>query len=114
MKKKMLSVMTIALLSAVCLLAGGAKAAGKWQMSLESPHGPMTAGLDMKQEGGKLTGTCSSDHLGTIPINGTVDGEKISFTIQVTDGPKLTFNGTIADNKITGTSDFGAWSATKQ
>ena len=32
--------------------------AGQWQMSLQTPHGPMKAGLQVKQDGAKISGTC--------------------------------------------------------
>jgi hypothetical protein len=89
--------------------------AGQWQMSVQTPHGPMKAGLQVKQDGTKINGTCESDHMGSLVLHGTVDGNKISFTIEVQEGQKLTFSGTIDGKKMSGTTDLenGEWSATR-
>ena len=89
--------------------------AGQWQMSLQTPHGPMKAGLQVKQDGTKINGTCDIDHMGSMPLTGTVDGKKISFTIETQEGQKFTFSGTIEGKKMSGTTDpeGGDWSATR-
>jgi hypothetical protein len=89
--------------------------AGQWQMSVQTPHGPMKAELQVKQDGTKIKGTCETDHMGSLALTGTVDGKKISFTIEIQDGQKLTFSGTIDGEKMSGTTDLenGEWSATR-
>ena len=89
--------------------------AGQWTMSLTTPHGPMKAALQVKQDGAKITGTCDLDHMGSMALEGTVDGKKISFTIEIQQGQKITFAGVVNGNKMTGTTDpeGGEWSATK-
>ena len=68
---------------------------GQWQMSSQTPHGPMKAGLQVKQDGTKITGTCDMDHMGSMALAGTVDGKKISFTIEIQGGQKIMFSGMI-------------------
>ncbi len=68
--------------------SAAAAVAGEWQMSLQTPHGPMKAGLQVKQDGTKINGTCDTDHMGSLALTGTVDGKRISFTIEVQDGPE--------------------------
>jgi hypothetical protein len=89
--------------------------AGKWQMSLQTPHGPMKAGLQVKQDGTKINGTCETDHMGSLALTGTVDGKKISFTIEVQEGQKITFSGTVDGKKMSGVTEpeGGDWSATR-
>jgi hypothetical protein len=89
--------------------------AGKWQMSLQTPHGPMKAALQVKQDGTKITGTCDVENMGSMALTGTVDGKKISFTIEVQEGQKFTFSGTVEGNKMGGTTDpdGGDWSASR-
>jgi hypothetical protein len=89
--------------------------AGQWQMSLQTPHGPMKAGLQVKQDGTKINGTCDTDHMGSLALTGTVDGKRISFTIEVEEGHKITFSGTVEGNKMGGNTDMegGEWSATR-
>ena len=95
--------------------SAAAAVAGQWQMSVQTPHGPMKAGLQVKQDGTKINGTCETDHMGSLALTGTVDGKKISFTIEVQEGQKLTFSGTIDGKKMSGTTDLenGEWSATR-
>ena len=89
--------------------------AGQWTMALTTPHGPMKAALQVKQDGSKITGTCDIDHMGSMALEGAVDGKKISFSIEIQPGQKITFSGVVNGNKMTGTTDpeGGDWSATK-
>src|SRR5436309_2765044 len=43
--------------------------AGNWTMSVDSPHGAMTMGLALKQDGKTITGTFASPH-GDLAIEG--------------------------------------------
>jgi hypothetical protein len=95
--------------------SAAAAVAGQWQISLETPHGPMKASLQVKQDGTKINGTCDTDHTGPLALTGTVDGKRISFTIEVEEGHKITFSGTVEGNKMSGNTDMegGEWSATR-
>jgi hypothetical protein len=94
--------------------AAAADVGGKWQLSASTPHGTVNGSLDIKQDGDKLTGTCSTDHFEGAPLTGSVDGKKISLSIDV-QGMTITMVGTLDDGKISGTiePDFGSWSATR-
>ena len=87
---------------------------GKWQVSFSTPHGEIEGALDIKQDGEKLSGTCSSDHFGAVPLTGDIDGKKVSFTIEV-QGMSFKMIGDLAGEKMTGTiePDFGTWTATR-
>jgi hypothetical protein len=93
--------------------------AGQWTMSLSTPHGPMKAALQVKQDGTKITGTCDLGPMGSMALNGTVDGKRISFAIEMEGGQKIVFSGvvtsTTAGAKMTGTTDpeGGEWTATR-
>jgi len=70
------------------MLAGSAAAAdepanvaGKWEMSSEGPNGTMTQTLTITQDGGTIKGTISGRR-GDTPFEGTVTGNKISFTVK--------------------------------
>ncbi len=95
--------------------SAAAAIAGQWQMSLQTPHGPMKAGLQVKQDGTKITGTCDVEHMGSMALAGTVDGKKISFTIEIQEGQKITFSGTVDGKKMSGVTEpeGGDWSATR-
>ena len=65
-----------------------AKVAGTWEVSSQGRNGPMTQTLTITQDGGKIKGTLTSPR-GDAPFEGTVDGNKVSFTIK-----RETDNGT--------------------
>jgi len=67
-----------------------AKVAGKWEMSSEGPNGPMTSTLTIQQDGSTIKGTLSGRR-GDTPLEGTVTGNKVSFTVkrQTQDGDTM-------------------------
>ena len=89
--------------------------AGQWTLSITTPHGPMKAAMQVKQDGTKLTGTCDMGHMGSMAIAGTVDGKRISFAIEMEGGQKIVFSGVINGTKMTGTTDpeGGEWTASR-
>jgi hypothetical protein len=109
--------------SAICLTAlmfgvlyaqESAKVTGTWKLALDTPHGQMPGALQLKQDGGKLTGSVDVEHMGSMPLVGQVEGTKLSFTIEIQGNQKITFNGTVAGDKISGSMEQGgSWSATR-
>ena len=109
--------------SAICMAAlmfgvlcaqESAKVAGTWKLALDTPHGQMPGALQLKQDGGKLTGSVDVEHMGSMPLVGQVDGSKLTFTIEIQGNQKVTFNGTVAGDKISGSMEQGgSWSATR-
>ena len=103
----------------VLLLAGGllmwgqmlvaqeapANVAGTWQVSSEGRNGPMTQTLTITQDGGTIKGTLSGPR-GDAPFEGTVAGNKISFTIK-RETPNGTFtmeySATVDGDSMSGT-----------
>jgi hypothetical protein len=74
---------------------------GSWTLNVDdSPHGRMTMGLTLKQEGTKVTGTFASPH-GDIPVEGTFENGTLSLAtnggeLSVTFNAKLNDDGTLA------------------
>ena len=58
-----------------------ANVAGKWEMSSEGPNGTMTQALTITQDGGTIKGTLTGRR-GEAPLEGTVNGNKVSFTVK--------------------------------
>ena len=48
-------------------------------------------------------------------MSGTVDGKRVSFSIEIQGGQKITFSGVVNGSKMSGTTDpeGGDWSATR-
>jgi len=116
MKKLLFVVLTVAVFSA-CLLAADLHVGGNWEMTMDSPHGKMTGPLTLQQDGTKITGTYETEHAGKLTINGTVDGEKIMFTMNVPGGQMtINFEGAKDGDKLSGTTKplNGEWSAVRK
>jgi hypothetical protein len=93
-----------------------AKLAGTWQMSMETPHGTVKGPFVVQQDGAKLTATFDAEMFGTVSVTGTVDGNKVSFSLSVPDGPhSFGFSGTVDGSKMGGKTEMdGAWSAIRE
>jgi hypothetical protein len=77
---------------------------GNWTGSLDTPNGPVQVSFSFKTDGKTLTGnTTGPDGNSIVLKNGKVDGDKITFVIEVAfNGDTLTFNytGTVGANEI--------------
>jgi hypothetical protein len=93
------------LLSVVSLLAD---VSGKWSGSFDitGPDGETkadTAFLNLKQEGGKITGTAGPNEEKQFEIKtGRIDGDKIALEVVMDDGGVMTFDLALADDHIKG------------
>jgi hypothetical protein len=96
--------------------AQNAKVDGTWKLTLQSENKPQTPTLVFTSSGGKLTGAMKGGSE-DIPITGTIDGNKITFSISPHgDGP-FTFTGTVDGDSMKGTASIGGadrdWTATR-
>ena len=101
MTKKLLFVGLIALVATIALMA--ADVSGKWTFEQQGRNGSMTVTLNLKADGGNLTGTVSGGMGrggGEAEISdGKVDGNNVSFTV------KREFNGNSFVTTYKGTVD---------
>jgi len=111
---------TMLVLSLVAVAQDAAKVGGTWEMTSQGRQGPQTSTLTIDQTGNKFKGTLKGQR-GEAPIEGTVDGNKIAFTIERdTPNGKFTMNytGTVDGDNIKGTVKMGEnereWTAKKQ
>jgi hypothetical protein len=94
-----------------------AKVAGSWELTFEGPRGTRAQTLVIQQDGSKIKGTLTGQR-GEAPLEGSVDGNKISFTV-TRETPNGTFtieyNGTVEGDSMKGTMHSqmfdGQWSA---
>lgn len=107
-------------LSMAAFAEDAAKVGGTWEMSMQGRQGTMTQTLTIDQSGNKFKGTLKGQR-GETPIEGTVDGNKINFTVErETPNGKFTMNytGTVDGDNIKGTVKMGEnerdWTAKKQ
>lgn len=100
MKHALLALFTAA--CAVMLTAAAAAPAltGSWKMRVEGgPHGDATMGLELKQDGTRITGTFVSGHTADMAIAGEfVDGELKLETTAGHDDAKIEFTAKLRDD----------------
>jgi len=90
--------LTFAFLAALATAAAAQSPAdGKWTFTMDSQMGQVTGQVELKAEGGKLTGTFTLDGGRALQItNGTVNGADVAFDL-VRDRPSggtMTYNMT--------------------
>lgn len=118
--RRILSLFTLAF----ALMAEGTPD-GEWSWKMTSPFGELNAKAVMKSEGGKLTGTFWMSETRKLDIeNGTIDGDKIKFTLKRDrpSGGTMTYemSGTLKGDEIEGSanavemSSTNKWSATRK
>jgi hypothetical protein len=103
--------------------AGAPNISGTWTFSVAADGDkPGTIMFTFKHEGEKLSGTYSGP-MGEYPISGTVKGDKVAFSFEVTRKSTMTvsYTGTIeSPTKMSGTLEYigggarGKWTATKK
>jgi hypothetical protein len=87
--------------------------AGGWEVTINGPEGAITAGLTLKQEGEKLTGTIESPQ-GTAELSGTVKGAAVAlaFQVQTPQGAlDIKVTGEVSGASMKGVMDFGMGTA---
>jgi hypothetical protein len=83
---------------------------GRWAFTVTTENGTGTSRVVLEQEGARVTGTYSSDRMGTRRLEGTVQGDTLSFRLAPGEnsGVILVFTGTLqADGSLVGSADFG-------
>ena len=92
-----------------------AKAAGKWQLVLNTPHGTVNGALDLKQDGAKLSGSLATDQMGTVTVAGALDGKNVTLGMEF-HGNAFKLVGAVDGAKMSGTTEpaGGTWTATRQ
>lgn len=101
---------------------GTANVSGEWEVTIESPRGPMTSTAKFVQDGEKITVTMTGPRGGESTGEGTVKGNAITWTItRSTPRGEMTvvYKGTVEGTTMSGTvemGDFGTrdWKATKK
>ena len=83
-------------------------ASGKWAATVETPMGPQDREFVLAVDGNAFTGTVSTPD-GPRPIAGKVDGNKLTWTSNVTNPMPLTldFDVTVTGDAMAGTVKLG-------
>lgn len=94
----------------VSMPASAATVDGKWAGTLETPMGTIPVSYEFKADGAALMGTTGTPDGGQVAIkDGKVDGDKISFSVDLDFGGMaftLSYTGLVAADQIKITGDF--------
>lgn len=113
MKKTAYSLLLAFACGMFLMLAGNALAAdeaanvaGTWEISSQGQNGTMTSTLTITQDGGAIKGTMKNQR-GESPLEGTVAGNKVHFTVKRTNQNGETmvieYNATLDGDALKGT-----------
>ena len=87
--------------------------AGAWELTVDTPQGPNTSTLNLKQDGDKLTGDLTSQ-MGSTPITGTFSAGTVAVTANIDiqgTSLQLGINGKVEADTMTGEVKFGDFGA---
>jgi hypothetical protein len=89
---------------AIVLPVVAADVSGNWTFSGDVVGNPISMKCTLKQDGGKITGSCTHEGRPASPTTGTIEGDKVTLNHSV-EAYDLTFTGTL---DAAGTSMKGA------
>jgi hypothetical protein len=84
---------------------------GKWEIVINSPLGAQKAQLELKTDGGTLSGSQQAAQ-GSGPLeNGKVDGNNVSWSAKISSPMPLTldFTGTVEGDALSGSVKAGSF-----
>jgi hypothetical protein len=94
----------VAAVAAACALTVGVAAqkagsavAGKWTLSVNTPHGDTPMGLELRQDGKKVTGTLATPH-GEVRLEGEQADGKLTLATIASDSPQMSLKGALKDD----------------
>lgn len=88
---------------------------GTYNIEQDTPMGKRAGKLTLKTDGGSLSGTFASEEGENAIADGTVSGEEVAFSVEVTTPMgkiALGFTGTVSGDDISGqvkAGDFGSF-----
>ena len=106
-----MSLRVFARLGWACLLAAAPLSAapapdlsGEWELMITLFGNPLAYRMEMKVDGGKLTGSVSRGK--PTPITGTAQGDRVRFEWKDADGTQNAFDGRLEKGELAGTASF--------
>jgi hypothetical protein len=89
--------------------------AGSWNVTIKTPIGDMAVVFNINDTEGAISGTASSDAETVDFLDASADGNRLTWSQQVTTPMRLTlkFDVTVEGDTMTGTSKAGPFPASK-
>jgi hypothetical protein len=75
----------------------GSSVAGKWTLSVDTPHGDTLMGLELRQDGKKISGTLATPH-GEVRLEGEQADGKLTLATIASDSPQMTLTGALKED----------------
>jgi hypothetical protein len=84
---------------------------GNWKLTINTPRGSQESTLTVQSNGGTFTGTLAGARGTTEIKDGKVDGDKLSWSMQMTQPMPMTisYTGTVDGDKLNGNVQFGSF-----
>jgi len=84
---------------------------GTWNLTMQTPMGDRKATLEVTSAGGALTGKQLAEGNSTDIFEGTVDGDAVSWKVNITQPMPMTlqFNGKVDGATMSGSMTIGAF-----
>ncbi len=84
---------------------------GSWEITVQTPMGPQSSKLELKSDGGALTGTQSGGGEQTDIYDGSVNGDDATWKVDIKQpfAMTVTFSATVDGQSISGTAQAGAF-----
>ena len=99
-KRRNMKLRTAILALCLAVSAFGADVTGKWKASAQSPDGQeMQIVFNLKLDGSKVTGTVQGPMGETAISEGKLDGDAISFNVEMND-MKIVHKGTVSGDEM--------------
>jgi hypothetical protein len=122
MKRIALIMLGVAALSGLLVMAQDKiDVSGEWEITRDTPRGPMTTPITFKQEGENLTVTTMGRDGQEIISKGTIKGQDIEWSTTRTTPQgefTITYKGKVEGDTMTGTTQMGdrtsEWKATRK
>ncbi|HEY7965605.1 MAG TPA: hypothetical protein VID68_01120 [Solirubrobacteraceae bacterium] len=88
---------------------------GTWNITVNSPLGEQESTVELRTDGTALTGEQSGDGQSGPIYDGKVDGDRVSWKVDVTHPMKLTihFEGSVEGDSISGKAKAGMFPSMK-
>ncbi len=96
------------LLAAFAVPSWAADVTGKWRVTITTADGVVTGMASLNQTGETITGWVGPDENDPIPVDGAINGDKVTLKTHPQPGRTVAFDRcdlTVSGNKMTGTID---------
>jgi hypothetical protein len=82
---------------------------GTWKITVQTPMGNQSSTVELQSDGGALTGTQSGNGESGPIYDGSLDGDRATWKVDITRPLALTvtFEATISGDSISGTAEAG-------